>query len=290
MLLTKNADIIPAVECAVKKFAHSCVGDRSAYIRKFAKLLAIPYSYAVMKRLLCLILLICGTAHSAWADQSSFDCPAKSNLPRAQSEEVLRKVQERYKTISSMSAAFYQDSYLKALEVSETSAGQVWFLRPGKMKWHYKDPEEQIFTVKDNTLWLYQIAEKQVVIDEFKNVLITDLPVAFLLGMGNLQRDFKLVSACRNDDLVVLTLNPQRKKEQGEQDLQQFQLLVGGDTYLPHGAKVTDMGGNATSILFNKLTFDAPLKEDLFATEFPKGTDIDDKRLGIGVSKERQER
>ena len=229
----------------------------------------------------------------AGAQSRSFECLiAKDKLASAQAQDALAQVQVAYAAVSSLKASFQQESYLASLESSETSSGSVWFSKPGKMKWNYAEPDIQTFLVKDSTLWLYQKEENQVLIDEFRKVLISDLPVSFLMGLGNLKSDFSVVSACQNSEGLVFNLVPAKSNEGGskiksDEGLKGFRLLVNPNTNLPKGAMVTDVGGNVTAITLDGLDPNPKVSDSVFSADFPKSADINDRRIKGENSKNR---
>lgn len=246
-------------------------------------------------RICTVFQICCGTAAAlllpalVLAQFSSFSCEGRAAIKKNDGPGIMRQVQARYSRISGLTADFQQYSYLFALETSELSSGKMWFQRPGLMKWHYLEPDEQVFLVRQDTLWFYQKAEQQVVVDRFRSVLTSDVPVAFMLGLGDLERDFRFKRGCRSAEGVVLELVPagvQAKQEGGEKKdaaekgdgLQRLALLVGEDDFLPRGAEVTDVGGNITSILFVRRDYSAQIPADTFEPNFPKGLDWVDRR------------
>jgi len=183
-------------------------------------------------------------------------------------------VQNRYAEISTLHGEFNQSSYLAALDVSETSSGDVSFLKPGKMRWEYRDPEHQIFLTDGESFWYYQEAEAQLLIDTFRGVLTTDVPLAFLAGVGELKRDFSLSSVCREENLLKLELKPRSEAE----GLARFVLFVRQDDLTPMGAEIHDGQENVTRVMFSELKVNGSLPSNLFHPAFPKGIDIQDRR------------
>lgn len=240
---------------------------------------ALPYLFASG---LALSLLF-PAGESRAADFSAFTCGVKGTPSQKEAiskDGILGKVQKAYAGVASLNSTFRQESTLAALGTAETSKGEMWFAKPGKMAWHYKAPEEQLFVVRDKTVWLYQVTEKQVIIDNFVDILLTDLPVAFLMGLGDLERDFVLESLCTSPDGVVLDLRQRRQERsgEGERGLKGFKVLIDPQTFLPRGASVMDVGGNVTSIVFDKVKANASVSDDRFAAPSLKGLDVQDRR------------
>jgi len=210
----------------------------------------------------------------------AFMCGRADVLQKSEGVKIQVGVQEHYEHIKSFKARFVQESYLAALDASERSSGNMMFLKPGRMRWDYQSPEKQSFILKDDALSLYQPEENQLVLDSFSQLLITDLPVAFIMGIGNLTKDFVFESACRNGSGTVLTLKPKVSKEDRKRALDAFRLLVDDKTLLPKGARVADIGGNITSIVFMNSEENPTLSSEAFDLTPPAGTDIIDRRKG----------
>ena len=246
--------------------------------------LKLSINVLLMMRFMAFFSVALLLAVPALAQQRAFECAPGAKLPQRKAEALIDKAQARYQEVGSLRAKFYQYSFLAAMDTSELSSGKVSFLKPGKMRWDYEQPEKQIFLVKDEVLWFYQESEKQVAINDFKEVLISDLPVAFLMGLGNLRDAFTLKDACRNQEGVVLSLRSKAERgkpheEKSREELLGFKLLVNPATYLPIGAEVAHVGGNLTSILLTDLELGVALENALFEPAFPQGTDVNDLRI-----------
>lgn len=215
----------------------------------------------------------------------SFSCAkASPKISPNEALAIVQRVQAQYSSIGSMRGDFSQDSFVAALDEGELSSGSMVFLKPGKMRWSYKKPREQEVVIRDGEMWIYQPDKGQVLIDRIDNVLLSALPISFLMGLGNLTKDFKVLSACYAvRDGVLLSFEPvksgpQDGKQRGE-NLEGFTLLVDHRGGVPRGAKVNSVGGNRTVILFEGLEVNpAQGVDDRFKLEYPKGVDILDRR------------
>ena len=235
--------------------------------------------------LLSLILALWLVPWCASAQTRDFECRTRSSLSSDEARSILAKVQDRYTAIESMKGVFRQDSYVAALDEGEKSSGEMIFAKPGRMRWSYKKPREQEVVIRDQELWMYQPDKAQVFIDDIGNVLLSALPISFLMGLGNITRDFDLDSACRSSAGTVLKLRPRKSEgEPGSGDgLAGFDLLVDESKNLPVGAKIESLGGNITAIVFENLELrPANIPSSTFVLEYPKGVDILDRRVKAG--------
>ena len=222
------------------------------------------------------------TSLCASAQARSFDCRTDA-LPQKRAQERVRAVQAAYQSVKTLQARFVQESYLAALDVSEQSSGSMIFAKPGRMRWDYEKPEEQLFLVSDGRALLYQPTQRQVLIQPLQDVFITDLPAAFIMGIGDLTKDFTLISACGAAEGLLLELAASKAAAAPyagaqNQSLKTFKLLVHAATLLPIGAQVADVGGNITSILLQSPKVNATPAAQAFDFTPPQGTDVVDQR------------
>lgn len=219
------------------------------------------------------------------ASLERFSCAGQAAISEPEARTLMSKIQAWYDTHSSLEARFTQYSFLAAMDISETSGGAVWFTNSGMMRWKYEDPEPQDFLIRQNTLWYYRPTDSQLVIDQLRTLLVSDLPVAFMMGLGDLSRDFSFVSGCRVQDETRLILRPVSKTETGaagpvtdNATISQFILLAGKDGQ-PLGAQIADISGNLTAIELENLSANQTDTDTIFKPDFPKGIDILDRRL-----------
>lgn len=218
--------------------------------------------------------------------KAEISCQQRTQLSATKSLNLLEQVQLRYAQIKSIAAVFSQTSYMAALEVTESSSGNVWFSKPGKMRWEYIQPDPQTFLINNATMWFYQPRENQLLIDDVAEVLISDLPVAFLLGIGNLKSQFKIEQACHGKHDFVFKLRPLVSSSADAMaskasQLKSFDLQV-NKNFDPTAAKVTDISGNITTIELDEMQFDQDYNADKFLAQFPKGLDVSDRRAVRG--------
>lgn len=239
------------------------------------------------KRYSLTILLSCLLASPSLSHAARLDCDGAKALAPAAAAGELEKVQTTYSAVKGMRAQFVQRSYSVALDEERASKGTVIYGKPGKMRWSYTEPEQQQFLLKQPTVWFYQPKEKQLLIEEIDQVVLSDLPVGFLMGLGDLSRDFTVRSACRKEGTVVFALAPRAGSggtpHQGS-GLQEFRLAVDEGRYLPTAALVTDIGGNSTTIYLNSIERDPAFGTRDFEPGFPRGLDVTDNRARGGVT------
>ena len=109
-------------------------------------------------------------------------------LPPAQ--EVAASLQKKYDAIRDFTADFVHESEGGLLRKKQTERGVVQVKKPGKMRWDYKSPEPKVFVSDGRRIYLHVPADNQVIISPVPEQDQATTAVLFLVGKGNLTRDF----------------------------------------------------------------------------------------------------
>jgi outer membrane lipoprotein carrier protein len=222
---------------------------------------------------LFLVIIVSISLFQALSESRDFEC--KSLVDKNQAEKLLSDLQLSYSKVKNFKSEFSQQSYLASLDITEGSTGKVIFEKPGNMKWIYEKPERQEFLLANSNAYFYQPEQKQLVIDRLDQILLSEIPVAFMMGVGNLKQDFSIDSACKVNQGFLVSLNPTRKTL----NLKQLKILIDKNSFYPIGAKVIDESDNVTSVVFSNMIQNSSLENNTFNPDYPSGIDINDRRV-----------
>ena len=103
---------------------------------------------------------------------------------------IVDALQKTYDATVDFVADFRQETEVKTLGRSLKASGKLSFKRPGKMLWNYETPKGQFVLADGKHLFFYQPEQNQVIKSPLKNAFRGDIPLSFLLGLGNLKKDF----------------------------------------------------------------------------------------------------
>ena len=91
--------------------------------------------------------------------------------PVAEEKNLLQLIQKQYKSIRSFSGSFIQSSHRADTETGPKKAeGLVSYKRPGKMRWFYEAPEEQLLITNGQTMWLYDPLLENVTVQKLEKI------------------------------------------------------------------------------------------------------------------------
>ena len=183
-------------------------------------------------------------------------------------------IQKRYQSISSFSGKFIQTSFRNDEDASAIVAeGRVSFLRPGKMRWEYQTPEEQLLVTDGETVWLYDPLLENVTVQKLSKITeVTALD--FLLGVGDLNQDFiprPLSRELLKSHLgIVVELEPREKLA----NLDFIQIEVHQENHHLKTLLLMDRLGNYRTIVLKSMEYNLDLEEFLFQFNIPEGMEI----------------
>ncbi len=183
-------------------------------------------------------------------------------------KQVLDRLQRHYHDTNSFTAKFSEE--IAAVGAPKrTRRGTVSFRKPGRMRWEFEAPEMETIVSDGETLYNYDPDLNQVVETPLKQALKSSSATSFLLGIGNINRDFKAAFANppKPTGLVDLILDA---KTGG------YKIEVGLDpkSYNLVTLTLTDQLGDVTRIDFSDVQDNVELPDSTFAFKTPAGADV----------------
>jgi outer membrane lipoprotein carrier protein len=183
-------------------------------------------------------------------------------------KQVLDRLQRHYHDTNSFTAKFNEEIATVGAPKRQRQ-GTVSFRKPGRMRWEFSDPEKQTIVSDGTTLYSYDPDLNQVLKTPLKQALKSSSATSFLLGIGNINRDFRAAFAhpATPTGLVDLILDA---KTGG------YKIEVGLDpiTYNLMTLTLTDQLGDVTKIDFSDIHDNVELPDSNFAFNAPAGADI----------------
>ena len=218
----------------------------------------------MLKSILSVIVICLVAAASVRCRDDGFaGAPVSKDL-----KQVLDRLQRHYHDTNSFTAKFNEEiAAVGAPKHNRT--GTVSFRKPGRMRWEFDDPEKQTIVSDGETLYSYDPDLNQVVETPLKQALKSSSATSFLLGIGNINRDFKAAFAhpATPTGLVDLILDA---KTGG------YKIEVGLDpkSYNLMTLTLTDQLGDVTRIDFSDIHDNVELPDSIFAFKTPAGADV----------------
>ena len=164
-------------------------------------------------------------------------------------------------------ADFTQTVTDKTGRVTQEASGTMAFARPGKFRWDYVKPYEQVIVGDGTRLWLYDADLDQVTVKALGDV-IAGTPAALLAGDDAIEKHFKLKNAGESDGLEWLEATPISRDTSFERVRMGFK----GDVLVQ--MELFDHFGQHTTLKLSRLARNPAIAPSRFTFTPPKGADI----------------
>jgi len=193
--------------------------------------------------------------------------------PFAEEKDLLQLIQKQYQSIRSFSGSFIQSSHRADTETGPKKAkGLVSYKRPGKMRWLYEAPEEQLLVTNGQTMWLYDPLLENVTVQELE-IITEGTALSFLLGLGNLQADFIHREISKNllidKNGLIIELEPKKSTA----NLAFIQLNVHPESYNLQTIALMDQQDNYRTIQLMNMKYNLEIEDNIF--EFTVTNDME---------------
>jgi outer membrane lipoprotein carrier protein len=205
-----------------------------------------------------------------------FNALAAGALSNSQSElaRLVNGLQAKYNKISSLAADFTQ-VYTESGQRERRESGHLLLKKPGRMRWDYTSPEEKLFISDGKRLYEYVAADKYATRSSIKEAGDMRAPFAFLLGRGNLRRDFKLIEFAGESPIragnKVLRLVPK-----GGQDFKELLIEVESDSLEISRISVVNQNDARSDFIFSNVQENVPAPSSKFIFKAPEGVEVRD--------------
>ena len=179
----------------------------------------------------------------------------------------LADLQRFYSEIRNYSASFEQVVVDENLKLLEASNGEFSVERPGKFRWHYTAPSEQLIIGDGTQVWIYDVELEQIT-HRKSDTAVSQTPAMLLSGEGNLDDSFILEDAGQHDGLDWVRMIP-KSKDSGFTDIR-----IGFSEGKMQLLEMKDNFGQSTRMDFKNVKENIDIPEEIFTFIPPSGVDI----------------
>ncbi len=198
---------------------------------------------------------------------------AQTQTSKACSPHDLKQLGQAFAKGVSWSARFSQQSANASSPTRiEQASGRLEYQFPGKMRWHYTRPDEQLLVSNGKTAWLYDPLLNNVIVQALE-VKGAYTPLRIFLGLEAIGKSFVCSSSnakVKGGMLRRLTLTPRKADGITEHLVFGFAGLQGNLRQL----RIVDVHGGWQNIDFHQVQKHPPFAADYFVFHPPAGTEV----------------
>lgn len=154
----------------------------------------------------------------------------------------------------------------------QSASGTMQFQRPGKFRWTYRKPYEQLIVGDGKKFWLYDADLNQVTVKKLDAALGSS-PAALLSGSNEIERGFNLSEAGSRDGLEWLQASPRGQGKGRDSSFEKILMAFSAQSELV-AMELSDMFGHQTVLRFSAMQRNPKLPAQLFQFTPPKGADV----------------
>jgi len=151
--------------------------------------------------------------------------------------------------------------------VRQKSEGTLAFSRPGKFRWVYQKPYEQVIVGDGSRLWIYDADLEQVTVRKLGDALGSS-PAALLAGNNEIEKFFTLRDAGASEGLEWLEARPRDK----ESTFENVRMGFSGNTLA--AMELKDAFGQTTLLKFSGMVKNPAVSAGEFKFTPPKNADV----------------
>jgi outer membrane lipoprotein carrier protein len=178
--------------------------------------------------------------------------------------DELKSLLAQTTTARAQFAQIVLDRNMKRLQ---QATGTMQFSRPGKFRWEYDRPLEQLIVGDGSRVWLYDKELNQVTVRRMDRALGAS-PAAILAGSNNIEKDYKLTTLGSREGLEWLEAVPRAQDSAFEQ------VRFGFGKAGLEAMELRDQFGQITVIKFSTIERNVKLPSESFRFAPPKGADV----------------
>jgi chaperone LolA len=189
-------------------------------------------------------------------------------LPLSAHAGAIEKLKTFIAATHSAQANFSQTVLDQDGKKMQSASGVMQFQRPGKFRWTYQKPYEQIIVGDGAKFWLYDKDLNQVTVKKLDAALGSS-PAALLAGSNEIERGFMLKDAGIRDGLEWLQATPKAQDSSFASVLMAFDAQAGLAVM-----ELNDTFGHKTVLRFSAMQHNPKLPAQQFQFTPPAGADI----------------
>jgi outer membrane lipoprotein carrier protein len=201
----------------------------------------------MMKRLFCLLLLFMPLPSLGGAGSERLDA--------------------FFNEVTSVRADFTQQVLDTQKKTLQQTSGTMLLLRPGRFRWDYTKPYQQLIVANGEKVWLYDVDLEQVTVKKM-DAALGSTPALLLSSDAKIEENFTVNEMGGEHDLAWVELTPKNKEGGFER------LALGFDEHNLKRMELLDSFGQLTRLTFTNIERNPELDPAQFDFVPPQGVDV----------------
>jgi outer membrane lipoprotein carrier protein len=187
-------------------------------------------------------------------------------------DSALSGMERRYEKADTVAGSFKQ--IYRAPGMTQEKTGVFQLKRPGLMRWEYMTPEKELFVADGKECFFYVPLDRQVTIHPLTPADLARTPFVFLLGGGNIRRDYSAAAETEFKpafpDTALLRLTPVENNE----EYLFVTLELDARTFDIRRVLIRERIGNTSEFLLSDIVLNRKMNDRDFQFRTPRGVEV----------------
>lgn len=187
--------------------------------------------------------------------------------------KIIEGFKNWYGSVNSLKADFRQSTFNPVWGQEQKATGEVFFMKPGQMRWEYRSPQKDVIIINQEGLFWYVPEDNQVIKKKKEDAFQTISPMSILGENIELEKDFDVLGI---DETVmqekggdekgagILGYTMVLKPKRPQAAVKKINLKVKAGEFSLDAIEVEEQSGGYNKIEFNNLCVNPDLKPDFF--------------------------
>ena len=186
-------------------------------------------------------------------------------------DDVVGRVDDRYAKTQDLQGEFTQETVIEGFETGFKSTGRFYLKKPGLLRWDYLEPSKEHIYVDGDEVMMYVPEHQQVVKGTLTQIAASKGPLALLLGVGKLSKQFTVLEspeASSDSTIPDVTLIPKPDGDTAP-TIKKILLQLFPDSYLIQTITIFEASGNISRVHFDHIQVNQGLSPNLLKFTLP---------------------
>ena len=190
-----------------------------------------------------------------------------TGIPRGVRSASVDPLSRFFSEVQTLHAAFHQSVLTEDLQSIDESDGELWLSRPGRFRWEYGDPLEQVVVADGQQVWVYDPGLEQAVVRN-QDEMLGDTPAGLLAGDADPSLSYLVEVLGNQEGIDWISIFPKSP------DAAFAQIQFGFESDTLRMVQMLDPLQQITRIRFWNVKVNLDMPVGKFSLTLPDGTDI----------------
>lgn len=196
-------------------------------------------------------------------------------MPTLPPEKAVANMEKSLKAAATLQARFEQVHYAAALSSPLRERGEIFYEKPDRMRWDYKDPQDKVFLYKSGILEMYIPEDKQLIRRRLDDETMRSEIFGIFFGTMSFDEAYVIEDAAfptASTEVQQVKLTPRTEGEYSH-----ILLEIDRRTWLLRRAVFIEWAGGRREFVFSRIRTGVRIPARVFELRVPPDVEIIDE-------------